>query len=59
MFYFAIENNLTRRHNSCLKNIFLIAILYEQDIKAFGFEKILTLIMIDVSDLEVREEVTV
>jgi hypothetical protein len=53
MFYFAIEN-LTRRHNSCLKNIFLIAILYEQDIKAFGFEKILTLIMIDISDLEVR-----
>jgi hypothetical protein len=27
MFYFAIEN-LTRRHNSCLKNIFLTAILY-------------------------------
>ena len=49
MFYFAIEN-LTRRHNSCLKNIFLIAILYEQDIKAFGFEKNLTLIKINISD---------
>jgi hypothetical protein len=49
MFYFAKEN-LTRRHNSCLKNIFLITILYEQDIKAFGFEKNLTLIKINISD---------
>ena len=37
MFYFSIEN-LTRKHNSCLKNIFLIAIMFVQDIKIYGFE---------------------
>jgi hypothetical protein len=53
MFYFAIEN-LTRKHNSCLKNIFLIAIMFDQDIKLYGFEKILSLIMTDICFLEIH-----
>ena len=53
MFYFAIEN-LTRRHNSCLKNIFLVAILFDQDIKSYGFEKVSSLIMNDICFLETK-----
>jgi regulator of replication initiation timing len=53
MFYFAIEN-LTRKHNSCLKNIFLIAIMFDQDIKLYCFEKSLLLIMTDICFLQIH-----
>ena len=53
MFYFALAN-LTRRHNSCLKNIYLIAIIFDQDVKSYGFDKVLTLIMDDICFLEIQ-----
>jgi hypothetical protein len=51
MFYFTIAN-LTRKYYSNLKNIYLIAVSHSEDFKAFGFNSVLELIMIDIKKLE-------
>lgn len=51
MFYFTIAN-LTRKHYSNLKNIFLTAICHSDDLKSFGYNQVLTLIISDVRKLE-------
>ena len=51
MFYFTLLN-LTRRHYSNLKNIFLVAICHSNDLKTFGYNKILHIIIEDIKKLE-------
>jgi hypothetical protein len=46
MFYFTIAN-INRKHYSNLKNIYLIAVSHSEDFKAFGYNSVLQLIMID------------
>ena len=51
MFYFTIAN-LTRKHYSNLKNIYLIAVSHSEDFKTFGYNPVLELIMTDIQKLE-------
>ena len=51
MFYFTLLN-LTRKHYSNLKNIFLVAICHSNDLKTFGYNKILHIIIEDIKKLE-------
>ena len=53
MFYFSI-NNLTRKHNSNLKNIFVISACYTEDIKKYGMNTILELIKNEIQILETK-----
>jgi hypothetical protein len=50
-FYFSILN-LTRKHNSSLKNIFCIASAFNEDLKTYGFNRILEPIITDLKFLE-------
>ena len=52
MFYFSIIN-LGSHHNSSLKNIFLVAAAYSEDIKKYGFNSILEPIVKEIKDLEI------
>jgi hypothetical protein len=51
MFYFTLAN-LTRKHYSNLKNIYLVAVSQSEDFKTFGYNSVLELIMADVKKLE-------
>ena len=51
MFYFTIAN-LTRKHYSNLKNIYLVAVSHSEDFKTFGYNSALELIMNDIKKLE-------
>jgi hypothetical protein len=51
MFYFLIAN-LSRKHNSNLKNIFLVAVAHSEDLKTFGYNKVLEMIRFDIKNLE-------
>lgn len=53
MFYFTILN-LTRKFNSDLKNIFLVAIIFSEDIKKYGINRVLERIIIDIKELEIN-----
>jgi hypothetical protein len=51
MFYFTLAN-LTRKHYSNLKNIFLVATCHSDDLKLFGYNAVLDVIMCDIKKLE-------
>jgi hypothetical protein len=51
MFYFSILN-LTRKHNSRLNNIWVVATSYAGDLKKYGINRVLDRIMIDIKQLE-------
>ncbi|CAF1079265.1 unnamed protein product [Brachionus calyciflorus] len=51
MFYFNILN-LTRKHNSNLKNIFVIAATFSEDLKKYGFDDVFQLIIDEINELE-------
>ena len=51
MFYFSILN-LTRKHNSRLNNIWVVATSYASDLKKYGINRVLDRIMIDIKQLE-------
>ena len=51
MFYFTLAN-LTRKHYSNLKNIFLVAICHSDDLKTYGYNRILSVIMRDIKKIE-------
>ena len=51
MFYFTLLN-VTRKHYSNLRNIFLVAVCHSEDLKKFGYNAVLELIMRDVKKLE-------
>ena len=51
MFYFTLLN-LTRRHYSSLKNIYLVATCHSDDLKKFGYNKVLDLIIRDIKQIE-------
>jgi len=53
MFYFTLAN-LTRKHYSNLKNIYLVAVSHSEDFKTFGYNCVLELIMADVKKLETK-----
>ena len=53
MFYFSIYN-LTRKHNSNLKNIFVISACYSEDLKKYGMNTILELIKNEIIILETK-----
>ena len=51
MFYFTISN-LTRKYNSALRNVFLVAIAFSEDLKAHGINTVLNHVVEDVKMLE-------
>ena len=51
MFYFTVAN-LTRKHYSNLKNIFLVAVSHSEDLRSFGYNNVLQLIINDIKKLE-------
>ena len=51
MFYFTVAN-LTRKHYSNPKNIFLVAVSHSEDLRSFGYNNVLQLIINDIKKLE-------
>ena len=51
--YFTLRN-LSPKHNSMLLNIHLVALFHAQDIKTYGFSKILDPIVQDIKELETK-----
>lgn len=51
MFYFTISN-LPRKYNSSLQNIFLVGIIFVEDVKLYGLDKVLNQIVYDIKLLE-------
>ena len=51
--YFTLRN-LSPKHNSVLSNIHLVALFHAQDIKTYGFSKILDPVVQDIKELETK-----
>ncbi len=51
MFYFTITN-LSRKYYSKLQNIFLVAASHSDDLKVYGYNKVLEIIMADIKKIE-------